>query len=158
MDCTQEACQDTWSENGNIHVQTNKGDCQPELGNRSMVSGGKQLYTELQQATMKSWIDKTQIMTMLTQTQDNHMINPIDCKEMLTPRIKLQQQWKQRNRAILEQADIRKQETKEKRHRPHAKKTTQKELIQYIAAHPSMPEEMELNREGRKQLAELMPE
>ena len=53
---------------------------------------------------------------------------------------------------------IRKQETKEQRHHPHAKKTTQTELIQYIAAHPEMPEEMELNRDDRQQLAELMLE
>ena len=77
---------------------------------------------------------------------------------MLMPRIKLREQWKQRNHAILEQLNTGKQETKEQRYNPLSKKTAQTELTQYIAAHPEMPEEMELNRDDRKQLAELMRE
>ena len=117
-----------------------------------------QLYQALQQSPMQSWLGETQITTILPQTQDNQMIHPRNCEEMLIPRIKLQQQWKKRNHDILEQMHIRKQETKEQRHHPHAKKTTQTELIQYIAAHPEMPEETELNRDDRQQLAELMLE
>ena len=76
------------------------------------------------------------------------------------PGTKLQQQWKQRNHAILEPTKPRKQEEEEeKRHHPPPKKTTQAELTQYIAAHHEMPEEeTELNRDDRKQLAELMLE
>ena len=104
---------------------------------------------------MKAWRDKTQITTMLTQTQDNHMIHPRNCREMPMPRIKIRKQWKKRNHANLEQMNIRKQETKEQRRNPHAKKTAQTELAQYIESQPEMPAEMELSRDGRKQLAEL---
>ena len=120
-----------------------------------MVSGENQHYKELQQSTTKSWLGKTQIMTILTQTQDNQMIHPRNSKEMRMPRIKLLQQWKRRNHAILEQTNMGQQEAKGQRHHPHAKKTTQAELTQYVTSHPEMPEEMELNREDRKQMAEL---
>ena len=78
----------------------------PNWKTEAWYPGKNQLYKELQQSTMKSWLSKTQILTMLTQTQDNQMIHPIDCKAMLIPRIKLQQQRKRRNHAILEQPNI----------------------------------------------------
>ena len=77
---------------------------------------------------------------------------------MHMPRIKLHQQWGKRNHANLEKMNIRKQETKEKQYNPHAKKRAQTELIQYIAAHREIPEEMELNRDDRPQPAGLMIE
>ena len=46
-----------------------------------------QLYKELQQSTMQSWLSQTQIMTMMTQTQDNQTIHPRNCKETPMPRI-----------------------------------------------------------------------
>ena len=73
----------------------------PNWKTEAWYTEGNQLYQELQQSTMKSWIGKTQIMTMLTQTQDNQMIHPRNCKETTMPRIKLKQQWKQWNHAIL---------------------------------------------------------
>ena len=51
------------------------------------------LYKTMQQSTMDSWLDKTQIVTMMTQTQHTKTIHPKECKEMLTPKIKLQAQW-----------------------------------------------------------------
>ena len=40
----------------------------------------------------------------------------------------------------------------------HMPRKTQTERIQYIPAHPEMPEEMELSRDDRKQMAELIAE
>ena len=78
---------------------------------------------------------------------------------MPMPRIQLQQQREKRNHSILEQTNIGEEETKEKqRRRPYSKKTTHTELTQYIEAHPEMPDEMELFREDRKKMGELMLE
>ena len=130
----------------------------PKSNTEAWHPGKNDLYKELQQSTTKSRLNKAQIMTMLTQTQNKRTIHPRNCKEMLMPRIKLHQQWGKRNHANLEKMNIRKQETKEKQYNPHAKKRAQTELIQYIAAHPEMPEEMELKQDDRKQLAELARE
>ena len=127
----------------------------PNWKTEAWYPGKNQLYQELQQSSMKSWLAKKKIMSTMTQTQDNQMIHQRNCKEMLIPRIKLQQQWAQRNHATLAQMDIRKQETKDQRYNPHAGKTAQTELIQYIAAHPEIPEDMDPGREERKKLAEL---
>ena len=63
------------------------------------------------------------------------------------PRTKLQQQWNHRNHAILEQATAKNKGGKELPHLSYVKKTEQTELVQYIAAHPEIPEEMEIIRQ-----------
>ena len=45
----------------------------------------KQLYMEIRQPTLKSWVEKTQVMTMLTQTRGK-TIHPKQCAEMILPR------------------------------------------------------------------------
>ena len=59
-----------------------------------MVPGEKKLYMEIAQPTMKTWVEKTQIMTMLTQTRDKKTIHSKQCAEMIHPRQKLEEQWK----------------------------------------------------------------
>ena len=108
---------------------------------------------------MESWIDKAQIATMQTMTQDNRTIHPMSCKEMLMPRIKLQQQQrKQRNHAIIEQEKEEHKGSQDQQHQSYVKKKEQADLTQYISALPEIPEEMALSRDDRKQLAEIMPE
>ena len=111
---------------------------------------------------MESRLNKTQIMTMLTQTQENQRIHPRDCEEMLAPRIKLQKQCVcvggARNQAILEQAPAKQGEIKDRQNQSYVKRTEKPEITQYVDKHPEMPGEMKLNRVGRKQKAEIMPE
>ena len=45
-----------------------------------MVSGEKAMYTKIQQPTIASWINKTQVMTMLTQTREKRTIHPKNAK------------------------------------------------------------------------------
>ena len=74
-----------------------------------------QLCEKLHQSTMESWLTKTQIMTMMTQKKDDQKIHPRDCIAMLMPRVKLQQQRKQRNQAIQEQETTKQWEIKDDR-------------------------------------------
>ena len=62
----------------------------------------QQLYQQIQQPTAESWINKTQVLTMLTQTREMKTIHPKQCKEMILPGQKLQAQWKSRNNALQE--------------------------------------------------------
>ena len=95
-------------------------------------------------------------MTTLTQTRGNKTIHPQQRKEMVIPKQKLQAQWELRNEALKEKADHRRwQEENRIAHTKDAEKT---DIMQMVATHQEMPEEMQLNRESRKQLAELMME
>ena len=51
-----------------------------------MVHGEKALYTKIHQPTIASWLNKTQVMTMLTQTREKRTIHPKKCKEMILPK------------------------------------------------------------------------
>ena len=79
----------------------------PNWKTEAWYQEGNQLYQELQQSTMKSWLGKTQVMAMMSQTQDNQMIHPRNCKEVLIPGIKLQKQRQRRNHAILDQMNTK---------------------------------------------------
>merc|ERR1712112_8927 len=57
----------------------------------------RQLYEKIQQPTMKTWLAKTQIMTMLTQTREKKTIHPKHCQEMMKPKQKLLEQWKKKD-------------------------------------------------------------
>lgn len=48
----------------------------------------RQLYEKIQQPTMETWLAKTQIMTMLTQTREKKTIHPKQCQEMMRPKQK----------------------------------------------------------------------
>ena len=48
--------------------------------------GKRQLYEKIQQPAMESWLEKTQIMTMLTQTREKKTIHPKHCQEMTKPK------------------------------------------------------------------------
>ena len=62
----------------------------------------KALYAKIHQPTIASWIDKTQVMTMLAQTREQRTIRPKKCNEMILPKKKLQDQWENRHIAIME--------------------------------------------------------
>ena len=66
--------------------------------------GKQKLYKKINQSTMESWLNKTQMVAMLIQTQDTKTIRPRKRNEMLTPIQKLQARWKIRNNAIKENA------------------------------------------------------
>ena len=55
---------------------------------------------KIEQPTLKTWIEKTQVMTMLTQTRDKKNIHPKQCAEMIQPRQKLEEQWEKRHNEI----------------------------------------------------------
>ena len=50
------------------------------------------LYRTLQQPTMRTWLDKTQVRTVLTHTQETKTIHPIECAEMRAPTTKPREQ------------------------------------------------------------------
>ena len=75
----------------------------------------KQLYKKIKQAKMESWLNKTQITTMLTQTQDTKTIHPKQRKGILIPRNKLHTQWEIRNHAAQEHAQQQIQEKAKKK-------------------------------------------
>ena len=60
----------------------------------------KQLYEKIQQPTMETWLGKTQIMTMLTQTREKKTIHPKHCQEMMRPKHKLSEQREKRHEAL----------------------------------------------------------
>ena len=95
-------------------------------------------------------------MTTPTQKIENKTIHPQQCKEMIIQKQKLLAQRNLRNKAIREKAAHRRgKEGNEIEYTKDAEKT---DITQLVAARREMPEEMELNRESRKQLAELMLE
>ena len=53
-------------ENGSLHVQAHPNNDEPRMQRRKMVPGKNALYTKIQQPTIASWLNKTQVMTMLT--------------------------------------------------------------------------------------------
>ena len=75
---------------------------------------------------------------------------------MIIPKQKLQAQWELRNKAIEEKAEHRRGQEGNKIE--YAKDSEKTDIMQLVAARREIPEEMELNRESRKQLAELMME
>ena len=105
---------------------------------------------------------KTQVMTTLTQTREKKTIHPKHCAEMTIPRQKLQEQWKKRHTEL---QDKQKHEEKTTPHEKegrseskYAKRPKQTYIIQLVQKYPEMPDELELNNNRRKQLAELMLE
>ena len=72
----------------------------PRWGDGAWSPGNKQLYQNIQQSAMESWLNKTEVMTMLTQTREMKTIRPKHCKEMTIQRQKIQAQWRRRNNAI----------------------------------------------------------
>ena len=102
---------------------------------------------------MESWLNKTQIMTMLMQSQDTKPIHPTQRKEMLIPKQKLQAQWGTKNNAIKENASQRRADKEEEEYIKTAAKT---EIMQLVATRPEMPAKLELRREDRKKLTEMM--
>ena len=63
----------------------------------------EKLYEKLRHPTIETWMGKTQVMTMLTQTRDKKTIHPKHCNEMKKPRRKLQEQWKKKTRSTTKQ-------------------------------------------------------
>ena len=61
----------------------------------------KALCAEIRQPAISSWLGKTQVMTMLTQTREQGAIRPKTCKETIIPKKKLQDRWKNRHKAIM---------------------------------------------------------
>ena len=61
---------------------------------------------------METWLEKTQIMTMLTQTREKKTIHPKHCQEMMRPKQKLLEQWK-RHESLQEEQGRRKEPTQE---------------------------------------------
>ena len=126
-----------------------------------MVPGEKQLYEEIRQPTLKTWMGKPQVMTMLTQTRGKKTIHPKQCAEMILPRQKLQEQWKKdtlkcrktkmggKREALKNQAGGKLE---------FAKQLERTYIMQLVEKNPEMPEELALNKDRRKQLAELMLE
>ena len=53
----------------------------PKWKIESLYPEKNQLYKKPQQLAMESWLDTTQIMTMLTQAQDNQKIHPKECEK-----------------------------------------------------------------------------
>ena len=116
----------------------------------------QQLYKKNKQTTMESWLRKTQITTTPKQPQDTRSIHPKQRKEMQFARRKLQARWEIRNNAIHEHAQQR--EMDKKGDTEYAKTAEKTEIAHLLASRPEIPTELELNREGRKQLEELMLE
>ena len=117
----------------------------------------RQPYQKTKQSTMESWMDKTQITTMATQTKDAKTIHPKHRKEMLIPRNILQTQWGIMNHAIQEHAQQNTRGMPLSIYEIH-QKSGKTEITQLVARHPDMPNELELNREDREQVSELMLE
>ena len=128
----------------------------PRWKDDSWYPGKKQLYKTIQQSTMGSWINKTQVMTMLMQTQDTQTIHQKQCVEMLTPKQKLQEQWRTRNNAIKENAPQRRKDSGNEVE--YTKIAEQAEIMQLLAVRPEMPGESNLNGGNREKLAELILE
>ena len=81
---------------------------------------------------------------------------------MIQPRQKLEEQWKKRHHEIQRQKGNKNahKNTEQKRHEEpeFAKQPGKTYIMQLVEENPEKPEEIELNRERRKQLAELMLE
>ena len=60
----------TAQQDGHLHVQAPTHDDEPSMAAWRMVSGANQLYTTLHQSTMESWLNKTKVISMLTQTPE----------------------------------------------------------------------------------------
>ena len=143
---------------GNIHVQayTNNGESQMER--RRMVPGEKALYAKIRQPTIASWLEKTKVMTTLTQTREQRTIRPKTCKEMTIPKKKLQDRWENRHRAIIGKTLTQTETGKRKSGDREPTRKNQTHIMQLVDKYPEMPAEMDMGKERRKQLAELTPE
>ena len=75
---------------------------------------------------------------------------------MLLPKQKLQAQWRIRSNAIRENATQRRAGHEEEE--VYIKTADLTEITHLVEIHPEMTDELELNRENRKQLAEMMLE
>ena len=144
--------------NGNLHVQTNNDDGQHGLGDRRIVPGKSNSTRNYNKQRWNHGSIKHKLWQCWHRRKTTKWYTQGIAKRCSCQESNRNNSGGRRNHAILEQMNPRKQETKEQRHHPPAKKTTQTELTQHIEAHPEMPEETELNRDDRKQLAELMIE
>ena len=120
----------------------------PSWADESWYAEKKQRYKKTNRSTMESWMGKTQIMTIPTQTQDARTIHPKQRKEMQNQRPELQAHWDIRNNAILEHAQQR--EMEKKGNTEYTKTAEKEEIAHLVARNPEIPNGLELNREGRK--------
>ena len=120
----------------------------PSWKDEACYPAKKQLYKKTNRSTMESWMGKTQIMTIPTQTQDARTIHPKQRKEMQNQRPELQAHWDIRNNAILEHAQQR--EMEKKGNTEYTKTAEKEEIAHLVARNPEIPNGLELNREGRK--------
>ena len=81
----------------------------------------RQLYEKIQQPTMETWLEKTQIMTMLTQTREKKTIHPKHCQEMMRPKNKLLEQWRKRHASL--QKDQKDKKEREQTEEPSQEST-----------------------------------
>ena len=116
----------------------------------------KQLYKETKQPAMESWLNKRQITTMLMQTQDTETIQPKQRKKMMITKQKLQAKLRIRNNGISENSPQRRAGNEEEGE--YIKTSEKTEITHLVETHPEMPGELEMNREDRKKLGELMLE
>ena len=65
--------------------------------------GKKKRYVEIEKPAMKTWIAKTQVVTIPTQTRGKKTIHSKQCTEMVHPGQKLEEQWKKRHNEIQKQ-------------------------------------------------------
>ena len=82
----------------------------PRWKDEAWYPGKKQIYKKIQQSTMESWLNKTQVMTMRTQTLETKTIRPTQCRKIAIPRQKLQAQWKLRSNAMKGNAQPQREE------------------------------------------------
>ena len=104
-----------------------------------MVPGEKETLPKIQQSTMESWRNKTQVMTMLTQTRETKTIRQNYCKAMTIPKQKLHAQWRRRNNAFKENIQQPGKEgwVMETEYAENAEKT---DITQLVAIRSEMPE------------------
>ena len=113
---------------------------------------------------METWLGKTQIMTMLTQTKEKKTIHPKHWKEMMRPKHKLSEQWRKRHEALQDtqtqkaettqelmqelmqeptqepkQETTKKSNNKENRDTQYAKRQKQTDIAKLVKENPEMP-------------------
>ena len=114
-----------------------------------------QLYRTMRQSIMESRLGKTHVMIMRAQKQETKTIRPIERKDMLTPKLKIREQWDRSNKALLEQTEKTENATENKQTDKYVQNQA-KEITQLIGRFAEIPEEeMDLNGDGRKKLDEI---
>ena len=110
---------------------------------------------------MKTWMEKTQIMTTITQTRDEKLFARSNVQND-TAQEKTGRTMEKRHHEIqrLKANKNAHMNPEQKRHEEpeFAKQPEKTYIMQIVEKNPEMPEEIEPNRERGKQLAELMLE